>query len=130
MALFVRQVAALLLALFLVLVAFFLLVAGVVAWLEPMVGLAGALGLTALGFLIVAAGLVWWVRVQARKARQRRRAQADLIGLVELALLLVPRKHMRRLVAGVTAGAGLATLVAALLRPAGKADPNDNEREG
>lgn len=117
MARIAAQIGALILILSSVLTASVLLVAALVAWLEPMTGLAAALAIAAAGFLFVALllGLVLGAMVRAEK--RRRRGMDAIIGLAELALALIPRRHLQRLEAGVAAGVGLAALVAILLRP-------------
>lgn len=105
-----------------------LLIAALVAWLEPLVGLAGALGLAGGGFLMIALALALVLRAQARAAERRRQSREAVFGLVELALILLPRRHLARLEAGLAAGVGLAALVAVLLRP--EADGADRTSAG
>lgn len=105
------------------------LVAALVVWLASVLGVAAALAITGAGFLAVAFGLAQVLRLQARAASRRRKSQAAISGLVELVLILMPRRNLQRLEVGVAAGIGLAALLALLLRSADGPQEQHSGRE-
>jgi hypothetical protein len=96
---------------------FGLVLASIVAGLAPMTGLAAALAIAGGGLLVVAALLVLLAGKLARAERQRRSARDTMVGLVDLILILAPRRSLHRIEAGISAAVGLAALVALLVHP-------------
>lgn len=94
-----------------------LLVGALVALIEPLVGMAGALAIVGLGHFLLAFLILLRLGALARAARGRRDAAASMVGLAELVLRLLPRTQLLRLRAGLAAGVGLAALIVLILRP-------------
>ncbi len=117
MALIALQIGIALMVLMASLAGFGLVLASIVVGLAPMTGLAAALAIAGGGVLVVAALLVLLAGKLARAERQRRRAQDIMVGLVDLILVLVPRRSLHRVEAGISAAVGLAALVALLVHP-------------
>lgn len=102
-----------------VLAGFGLLLASLVTWLQPITGLAAALAIAGVGLLVIAMLLALLSARLARTERRRRPARDTMVGLIDLILVLVPRRNLHRIEAGISAAVGLATLVALLVHPPG-----------
>lgn len=102
-----------------ILAGFGLLLASIVAGLVPMTGLAAALAIAGAGVLVAAMLLALLSARLARAERRRRSARDTMVGLVDLILVLTPRRNQHRIEAGISAAVGLAALVALLLHPPG-----------
>lgn len=93
-----------------------LLLAAAVVGLQPVVGLAGALALTGGGLFGLALVLGLVLQSVLRRARDRRRALAPVVGLVEVLLAVLPRKRVVQLEATVAAGVAVGTILLHLLK--------------
>lgn len=111
------QIGIALMVLMAILVGFGLVLASIVAGLAPMTGLAVALAIAGGGILVVAALLVLLSARLAQAERRRRSARNTMVGLVDLILVLTPRRNLHRIEAGISAAVGLAALVALLVHP-------------
>lgn len=96
-----------------------LLVAAAVTALVPHVGLPGALALVALALFLLVGLLALAIRAALRAAQARARSTATMRSLAQLALILLPKGQVGRLMGGVQIGLGLALIALPLLRRKG-----------